>query len=402
MSFLASGWIHPIGRRDRIVLLVCGVLVAVLILVVAFFSPPREGDEDLIPSSYSTDKHGAKAAYELLRKSGYHVDRQNAPLADVVDHVDDHTTVVIAEPFMQDLLDSRAAVKEILDRGGRVLVTGPTGAMLVPGNDLEYGQSLGRYECDAEPNGFGQLANSGKVRMRAPASWRPANPLQRVEYTCGGRAVVVTYTVGKGTVIWWASSFPLENIGIQRDDNLALFLNSIGQPKTTHVIWDESLHGESRSLWSYADGTPIHLIWGQLALVAVLLLLSYSRRSGPLRPDPIVSRAAPIEFVRSLGSLYQKAGANSTAVAIGYQRFRYKLEKQFAIRQTLAADDPALLELLTSRFGARAARIQRDLIACENAAGEEKITSREALALVQAVHDDAMRMDRRSVADRAE
>lgn len=402
MSFLASGWIHPIGRRDRIVLLVCGVLVAVLILVIAFFSPPREGDEDFTPSSYSTDKHGAKAAFELLRKSGYHVDRQNVPLADVVGHVDDHTTVVIAEPFMQDLLDSRAAVKEILDRGGRVLVTGATGAMLVPGNGLEYGQSPKRDECDAEPNGFGEIANSGKVRMRAPVSWRPDNPLQRVEYTCEDRAVVVTYFVGKGTVVWWASSFPLENIGIQRADNLALFLNSVGPPKTTHVIWDESLHGEFRSLWSYADGTPIHLIWGQLALVAVLLLFSYSRRSGPLRPDPVVSRATPIEFVRSLGSLYQKAGANSIAVAIGYQRFRYKLEKQFAIRQTLAADDPALLELLTSRFGACAPGIQRDLIACENAAGEEKITSREALTLVQALHDDGMRMDRGSVADRAE
>jgi Domain of unknown function (DUF4350) len=400
MSFLASDWIHPIGRRDRIVLLVCGLLVVILILMVAFFSPPREGEEDFTPSSYSTGKHGAKAAYELLRKSGYNVDRQNAPLADVVDHVDDHTTVVIAEPYMQDLLDARAAVKEILNRGGRVLITGASGAMLLPGNGLERGQSSARAECDAEPNGFGQLANSGKVRIRAPVSWRPTNPLQRVEYTCGGRAVVVTYSVGKGTVIWWASSFPLENIGIQRDDNLALFLNSIG-PQSTHVIWDESLHGEFRSLWSYADGTPIQLIWGQLALVAVLLLLSYSRRSGPLRPDPIVSRAAPIEFVRSLGSLYQKAGANSTAVAIAYHRFRYKLEKQFAIRQTLAADDPALLEVLTSRFGERAAPIQGDLIACENAAGEEKIPSREALALVQAVHDDAISMERRSIADRA-
>jgi hypothetical protein len=401
MSMLAPNWIGPIGRRDRIVLLVCAVLVVIFILVVAFFSPPGQGQEDLTPSSYSTGTRGAKAAFELLRKSGYQVDRQNAPLAGVVDRTDDHTTVVIAEPFIQDVLESRAAVKEILDRGGRVLMTGASGAMLVPDNGLEPSPSATQEECDAEPNGFGQLANSGKVRLRAPASWRPANPLQRVEYTCGGRAVIVTYTVGKGQVIWWASSFPLENNGIQRDDNLALFLNSIGPPQSTHVLWDESLHGEMRSLWSYADGTPIHLIWGQLALVAVLLLFSYSRRSGPLRPDPIVSRATPIEFVRSLGSLYQKAGATNTAVTIAYQRFRHKLEKQFAVRQSLAAEDPRLLEVLTSRFGAGANRIQRDLIACENAAGEEKITSREALALVQAVHDDAMLVDQRSITVRA-
>jgi hypothetical protein len=153
-------------------------------------------------------------------------------------------------------------------------------------------------------------------------------------------------------------------------------------------VWDESLHGNSRSLWSYANGTPIHLVWGQLALVAALLLFSYSRRSGPLRPDPIVSRAAPLEFVHSLGSLYQKAGATNVAVTIAYQRFRHLLEKQFGVAHSLYADDPALLQGLTSRFGAGAAGIQKDLLACENATGAENLPERRALALVQALHDD--------------
>jgi hypothetical protein len=168
---------------------------------------------------------------------------------------------------------------------------------------------------------------------------------------------------------------------------LALFLNSIG-PLSNHVVWDESLHGSSRSLWSYADGTPIHLFWAQLALVAVLLLFSYSRRSGPLRPDPIVSRAAPLEFVVSLGSLYQKADATNVAVAIAYQRFRHQLEKQSGVGQSLSASDPELLQGLTSRFGAGAAGIQKDLLACENAAGAENLPGRRALTLVQALYDD--------------
>ena len=387
MIQLAAGRTGIIDPRDWKLLIGCGGLVAILIVALAVFSPSRQRDEDPTPYSYSTSEHGAKAAFELLTKSGYKVERQNAPLSEIINRIDEHTTLVIAEPFMQDILESRDTVKQALAQGARVLATGPSGAMLLPDNHLDYRSWATRTDCDEEPNGFGEIANSGKVQMRAAGYWERTQPLQRVEYTCNGQAVAVTYASGKGEVIWWAGSFPLENTGIEREDNLALFLNSIG-PLSNHVVWDESLHGNSRSLWSYANGTPIHLVWGQLALVAALLLFSYSRRSGPLRPDPIVSRAAPLEFVHSLGSLYQKAGATNVAVTIAYQRFRHLLEKQFGVAHSLYADDPALLQGLTSRFGAGAAGIQKDLLACENATGAENLPERRALALVQALHDD--------------
>jgi hypothetical protein len=375
-----------IDRHDRNVLVGCGVLVAIIIVAIAIVSPATQEDRDRTPYSYSTEKHGSKAAFELLTKAGYRVERQNAPLADIVSGVDGHTTLILAEPFLQDVTETRAAIKQALDRGARILVTGASGALLVPDSGFDQGLTQMQATCQAEPNGFGELANSGKVEMQAPVYWQSKQPRQRVEYTCNGHAVVVRYASGKGEVVWWASSYPLENVGITHQDNLVLFLNSVG-PVTNHVLWDESMHGDFRSLWSYASGTPIHLVWGQLALVAGLLLFSYSRRSGPLRPDPVVSRALPIEFVRSLGSLYEKADATQVAVAISYQRFRHKLEKQFGIGQSVTADDPTLLNGLTRRFADRAGEIQKDLRACENAASAENLPAREALALVQALHD---------------
>ena len=76
-----------------------------------------------------------------------------------------------------------------------------------------------------------------------------------------------------------------------------------------------------------------------------------------------------------------------------HQRLRHKLEKQFGIGQSLSAESPILLDALTSRFASRAADIQKDLLACENAAVAENLPAREALALAQALHDDEALMD---------
>ena len=89
-------------------LLGCGALVTVLIAVLALFSPANDND-DPTPSSYSTAPHGAKAAYELLRKAGYQVERQSEPLAQIADRVDEHTTVVLrrAIPAKRDAFRKR-------------------------------------------------------------------------------------------------------------------------------------------------------------------------------------------------------------------------------------------------------------------------------------------------------
>jgi len=89
-----------------------------------------------------------------------------------------------------------------------------------------------------------------------------------------------------------------------------------------HFYWDESLHGEIRSTWSYAAGPALTLLEVGLPMLGLLVVFSFSRRSGPVRDLPAPARAAPIEFLEALGSLYRNAGAASTAVAIAWNGFR--------------------------------------------------------------------------------
>ncbi len=89
------------------------------------------------------------------------------------------------------------------------------------------------------------------------ATWTLGNPAYRVEYSCAGQPAVVEYDWGKGHVVWWASSTPLENGSLTRANNLDLLLNSLGPREGHHFYWDESLHGEIRSVWSYAGGPAL-------------------------------------------------------------------------------------------------------------------------------------------------
>ena len=77
-----------------------------------------------------------------------------------------------------------------------------------------------------------------------------------------------------------------------------------------------------RSEWSYAAGPARNMLWIGLPLLGLLIVFSFSRRSGPVRDLPQPPRAAPIEFLDALGSLYRSAGASSTAVAVALERFR--------------------------------------------------------------------------------
>jgi hypothetical protein len=385
MSLFAS-----IAAKDRRLLSICMAAVAALVVLTAVFARNQNNNDNPLPSSYLTGRHGARAAYDMLQASGYSVQRWEDPLSGLAAQANSHTVVILADPILSSADDFKS-VQEILQRGGRVLATGMFGGLILPDSAVQPPSRLTLAACELTPEGLDALAASGDVWMVPSAGWKLSSPRYRVEYDCGGQPAVVEYDVGAGHAIWWASSTPLENGSIGRAGNLDLFLNSLGSRNGVRVYWDESLHGDVHSHWFYARGAALNMLIAGLAALALLMIFSFSRRSGPVRDVPQPVRATPIEFLEALGSLYQKAGASATAVALAYNRFRRRMSALCGLRGTqMSAADLALA--LRHRFPQAGADLEADLVAGEEASWDDSLEPRRALALVQALnrHDEAL------------
>jgi hypothetical protein len=379
MTFLSS-----LDAKDRRLLLWCVGTALCLAVAIGFLLPGSNSNSNPLPSTYLAGQHGARAAYETLLRSDYAIERWERPLSELAATAGPDTVVIFAEPFTREPRDLKA-VRDILERGGRVLSTGFGGGFILPGEASETPDTFSFAACKLDPEGLNPLANSGEVWMVPEAGWQVGNPAFQVDYSCAAQPAVVEYNWGKGHVVWWASSTPLENGTLARAHDLDLLLNALGPREGHHFYWDESLHGDNRSAFSYASGPAWTMLWSGLAVLGLLVVFSFSRRSGPVRELPAAVRATPIEFLDALGSLYRNAGAASTAVAIALERFRRLTLRLCGLRgkQMAAAD---LASVLRRRFPQVDATLEADLAACEEAAWSDTIAPHEALKLIQKLH----------------
>src|SRR5260370_41627699 len=97
MRFLSS-----LDPRDRKLLLWCLGAAAVLIVTVGFLLPNGDNNENRLPSTYLSGRHGALAAYETLVRAGYPVERCERPLAGLAPTAGPGAVVSFAQPFTRD------------------------------------------------------------------------------------------------------------------------------------------------------------------------------------------------------------------------------------------------------------------------------------------------------------
>ena len=387
---LPSWFLSSLDPKDRRILLWSVGIAVGLAVVIALVMPSENNDENPMPSTYLTGRHGARAAYETLVRAGYGIERWERPLPELASSAGPQTVLIIAQPFVPEKEDFKA-VREIVSRGGRVLATGLWGGYLVPNGQVSAPKNFSFAACQLDAQGLDGLVNTGEVWMVPNATWDAGNPKQRIEYSCAGQPAVVEYDYGKGHVVWWASSTPLENASLARAADFDLLLSSIGTREGHQFYWDESLHGEMRSSLSFVKGPTVALLWTGLILISILIVFSFSRRSGPVREMPGPARTTPIEFLDALGSLYRSAGATSTAVSIAWERFRRNALRMCGLQQSrMSAEE--LAATIRRRFPSADAALEADLRSCEEAMSNEKIEPRAALKAIQTLHHHRQRL----------
>jgi len=185
----------------------------------------------------------------------------------------------------------------------------------------------------------------------------------------------------------------MSNGSIREKGNLALFLNSIGSP-SSRILWDEYFHGMRRSLSSYFAETPLPWAGLQVAIAFAALIFTFSRRSGPVRMPAEDLRTSPLEFVDTLGDLYQTAHAAPAAVGVAYQRLRSSLTRRLGI--PAKAKLPELSRAASVRFGLHEDTLFHTLSQAERAMRDINLSDEEALDQVQALQGFSDRLETRA------
>jgi len=367
-----------LSREDRRLVVVAGTVFLVSALLALFLSPAESDAE--YATSYSAASAGAKAAYLLLRESGYRIERWTRP-PDQLPAGD--ALLIVTDPTDIPSGTDKAALESFIKRGGEIVLAGNLAPLFV--NELAPKPMLissgpAKFSAQAPSR---QALNAPEIEMDAGATW--TNPTSGVGlYGDGSQYTVMQYSCGSGSLLWLASSSVLNNAGLRDAGNVEFLLSTAGS-KSRQVFWDEYFHGYRTTEPVAVTHPQLTWLFAQLSLLAVAVLLTFSRRSGPRRPVRPESRLSPLEYVRALGQLYESAHAANVALDIAYERFRYAVSKRLGLRPSASREE--LARAVAERWAVDRADLQSLLESCDSARFFEDLSEKEALALVQRLHN---------------
>jgi hypothetical protein len=376
-----------VNAGDRKTLMIAAAIFAVLVVAALLIGSP-EGSEETSPTTYSVSSSGAKAAFLLLQETGYRIKRWEQSPAEI--RMAPSHTLILAEPSWPADKEERAALQRFVREGGRLVAIGQSAGPMLPENAC-VATPFEELVWDKFPAiGPSSITRAAPQITLAPrARWGlPSSAL--VLYGKEKQAVVVRYPYGQGTVIWWASATPLTNAGLKEPGNLEFFLACLGDRTANSILWDEYFHGYGRSSKGSFEIKLLGGLLAQFAFLGAVILLSFSRRSGPVRPPAAEVSLSPLEFVETLGGLYEHARASAVAVDIHYQRFWYWLTMRLGMSPNTSIE--AIEQAMLIRWNFCEKQFASVLRECASARYLPDLPPARALKLVRCLHSYAVQL----------
>jgi len=365
------------NRKDRKLLLGAGFVFLLLVAGALVFSSGQQGQAEY-PSSYSSASAGAKAAYLLLSETGYKVERWEKPLSDLPPAAT--KTLILAEPDEAPTREERERLKAFISEGGHVIATGMFAGTFLPENESTPDILSGMTWKKASSLSPSQITRAAPQIVLAPRAYWQDSAAAYPLYGDGAHTLVVKYPFGRGEVLWWASATPLTNAGLKEPGNLEFVLACLGDQKN-EILWDEYIHGYRQTLAGSIAHSPVKWLFAQLVLLAVAIVATFSRRSGPTCVPATEVRLSPIEFVQTLGGLYERAGTASVVVDICYRRFRYWLTRRLGVAGNSSSDE--LATAIRDRWEFTDDHFIATLRSCEASTSDPFLQAPVALRLLQ-------------------
>ncbi|MGD9792375.1 MAG: DUF4350 domain-containing protein [Acidimicrobiia bacterium] len=317
------------GRSRRRGVFGWAAVIAVVVLVGIVAGAPSGSGRLLDPAS--TSDNGAKALIELARARG-------ADVAVGSDVPSDPTGVALV---LVDRLsdDQRGALDAWVQRGGRLVVTDPSSALIErtpPGLGDLFSPGAAPIEpgvCNIDAfDGIGSL-EIGSGILLAPRS---------DDGRCFGtanRAFVVVRSSGFGLVVEIGGGELFTNDRLDDGDNavLAAALLAPRRGEQVTVVDGAPLGSGDKGLWSLIPiGAKLAML--QLVIAFVAVLLWRSRRLGAPVSEALPTTVAASELVVATARLWQRSSAAEHAATQLRRQLRHDLHRRVSLSPNLAPE----------------------------------------------------------------
>ena len=348
-------------RTDELTILVVAFVLMILVTGLAFVVAPSDSSPRTAGSSFSTRRDGAKAAYLVLKQLGHDIDRSYDPVA-ALGRGGEGTVLILASPLEGPSRQDVRAVRTFVEEGGVLLAYGRSAAPFIPGVRAPAGDA--DTDSADQPRDF-PAAVPASLTIDAPAVSARAVPAPSSDpsfvavFGSAAEPAVLAARLGQGRIVWCLDDTPISNDGQPRAANVRFLANAAGMAGARRILWDEHYHGQRRSMWSYLAATPLPWAGAQLLLAALAGLAAAGRRRGPVRGRVVESRSSPLEFVDTMGALYERAGAERAAVDGARAQLRRRLAAAAGVPRSTA--DAALARAVPQGPGVDGDRIESAL-----------------------------------------
>ena len=316
-------------------------LLLVIVVILALLSPETfdVNNQDRL-TTYSVQEGGARGFYQTADQLGWSVSRLESSFSDSMDR--NVTYVLLSPPRTLRTREEQQLLAAV--RGGASL-------LLVGGRRFRLLDSLGlnrtgspRSEVDDQA-GMWASVSTGRAGCRRSipgelagldlvyetVALQDSNAVVTPLIVAAGRRgrehIAVGMQYGRGRVVVVTERRMFRNDVIRMCDKkegvMAMrMLEWVSEPVGRRVVFDEYHHGfgsgdaPTRVIARGVAGSPSGRVAIQVAIAALVLLISAAARPIPPRPRERIERRSPFEHVGALARAYENVGATRRATRL--------------------------------------------------------------------------------------